>query len=65
MRPFEGAITGEVLVDGDVDLLRLVFELFLRSIKGIDGLPPAPELGVFLIDRLSKILLISDGIGTE
>lgn len=66
LRPLDGINTGDVFVADKGGLLRLVFELFLRSISGKDTpLPPPVELGLFLEDRVSKIVLISGGIGTE
>jgi len=63
--PLGGMDMGAVLADGAVDFAKLVFELFLRSINGIDGLLPPLALGPFLGDRLSKRFLISGGMGTE
>jgi hypothetical protein len=66
LRPLDGINTGDVFVADKGGLLKLVFELFLRSINGRDTpLPPPVELGLFLEDRVSKIVLISGGIGTE
>jgi hypothetical protein len=57
---------GGAFVDGEITLVKLVFELFLRSINGIDGLfPPLVALELLLEDRLSKRFLMSGGMGTE
>lgn len=66
-RVFDGTDTGDVFAEGETaDLLRLVLELFLRSINGIDGPRPSPgDMGLLLRDKLSRMLLISGGIGTE
>lgn len=66
-RDFGGIGTGEVFAEGGAaDLLRLVLELFLRSIDGIDGPRPSPEeMEPLLRDKLSRMFLISGGIGTE
>ena len=67
VRDFDGIDTGKVFAEGETaGLLRLVLELFLRSITGIDGPRPSPaEMELLLRDRLSRMLLISGGIGTE
>jgi len=57
---------GAIFADGEVGLVKLVFEPFLRSINGIAGiLTPPAAMGLFLEDRLSKRALMSGGIGTE
>lgn len=61
--PF-GIDTGGFLDEGEIRF-KLVVELFLRSIKGIMGFlwgEPMAPLGIF---RLSRMVLISGGIGTE
>lgn len=65
LRPLPGINTGDDFV-GIIGLLRLVVELFLRSIsgKGAPLPPPVLPLGLFL-DKVSKIFFISGGIGTE
>jgi hypothetical protein len=64
--PLGGIDTGAGLADSEIDLVKLVLELFLRSISGVDGLfTPPVALGLFLEDRLSKIYLMSGGMGTE
>lgn len=62
----DGMDTGAVFADGEVGLVELVFELFLRSINGMAGiLTPPVGMGLFPEDRLSKRLLMSGGMGTE
>lgn len=63
--PLDEADTGDVLTGSKDALAKLVFELFLRSTSGIGGaFPPPTAAGLGLEERLSRMFLISGGMGT-